>query len=221
MSEAENTQTAKDAYAAFGRGDIPAVLGVMTDDIEWVFPGPADVLPNAGTFTGREAVGAWFGTLDANLEFQVFEPREFIAQGDKLVALVHIENTVRSSGGRNGRGIPGHHASRGRGRGLPRTVDPRPEVVPNTPGPPARRHRVTATARGCCTSRLRHGSMCRGKQRPGPCRRLPCTGHPQMSPPRTRPARVPPGLPGLDGLADPAQASVRDPKRAPGRGRAA
>jgi uncharacterized protein len=100
MSEAENTQTAKDAYAAFGRGDIPAVLGVMTDDIEWVFPGPADVLPNAGTFTGTEAVGAWFGTLDANLEFQVFEPREFIAQGDKLVALVHIENTVRSTGGK-------------------------------------------------------------------------------------------------------------------------
>ena len=87
MSEAENTQIAKDAYAAFGRGDIPAVLGVMTDDIEWVFPGPAEVLPNAGTFTGKEAVGAWFGTLDATVEFQVFEPREFIAQGDKLVAL--------------------------------------------------------------------------------------------------------------------------------------
>jgi ketosteroid isomerase-like protein len=99
MSEADNTQTAKDAYAAFGRGDIAAVLGVMTDDIEWVFPGPA-VLPNAGTFTGPEAVGAWFGTLGATIEFQVFEPREFIAQGDKLVALVHIENTVRSTGGK-------------------------------------------------------------------------------------------------------------------------
>ena len=98
MSEAENTQLAKDAYAAFGRGDIPAVLELMTDDIEWVFPGPADVLPNAGTFSGKAAVGEWFGTLDANLEFQVFEPREFIAQGDKLVALVYIENTVRSTG---------------------------------------------------------------------------------------------------------------------------
>lgn len=100
MSEQENTQTAKDAYAAFGRGDIPAVLEVMTGDIEWVFPGPADVIPMAGTHTGKEAVGAWFGTLDANLEFQVFEPREFIAQGDKLVALVYIENTVRKNGGK-------------------------------------------------------------------------------------------------------------------------
>jgi ketosteroid isomerase-like protein len=100
MSQVENTQTAQDAYAAFGRGDIPAVLAVMADDIEWVFPGQADVLPNAGTFIGPEAVGAWFGKLDATTEFQVFEPREFIAQGDKLVALVHIENTVRSTGGK-------------------------------------------------------------------------------------------------------------------------
>ncbi len=100
MSEAENTQIAKDAYAAFGRGDIGAVLDFMADDIEWVFPGPAGVLPNAGTFTGKAAVGEWFGTLDATVEFQVFEPREFIAQGDKLVALVYIENTARSNGGK-------------------------------------------------------------------------------------------------------------------------
>jgi ketosteroid isomerase-like protein len=100
MPEQENTQTAKDAYAAFGRGDIPAVLDVMTDDIEWVFPGSADVVPLAGTHTGKAAVGAWFGTLDANVEFQAFEPREFIAQGDKLVALVYVENTVRSTGGK-------------------------------------------------------------------------------------------------------------------------
>jgi len=100
MSEQENTQTAKDAYAAFGRGDIPAVLEVMTDDIEWVFPGSPDVVPLAGTHTGKQAVGAWFGTLDANVEFQAFEPREFIAQGDKLVVLLHIENTVRSTGGK-------------------------------------------------------------------------------------------------------------------------
>ena len=69
-------------------------------------PGPTRRVPNAGTFTGKEAVGAWFGTLDADVEFQVFEPREFIAQGDKLVALVYIENTVRS----NGRKLAVHEA---------------------------------------------------------------------------------------------------------------
>ena len=35
MSEAENTRVVQDAYAAFGRGDIPALLGYFTDDIQW------------------------------------------------------------------------------------------------------------------------------------------------------------------------------------------
>ncbi len=34
MLEQENTQRVKDAYAAFGRGDMPALLAALTDDIE-------------------------------------------------------------------------------------------------------------------------------------------------------------------------------------------
>jgi ketosteroid isomerase-like protein len=55
MSAEENTQTAKDGYAAFGRGDVPAILELLTDGIEWVDPGPPDVLPGAGTHRGKEA----------------------------------------------------------------------------------------------------------------------------------------------------------------------
>ena len=96
LSEQANIQTAKGAYEAFGRGDIPAVLEVMTDDIEWVFPGPAEVIPIAGTYRGKDAVGGWSQTLATNLDFQVFEPREFIAQGDNLVSLVpHREHGSR------------------------------------------------------------------------------------------------------------------------------
>ncbi len=54
MSEADNTQIAKDAYAAFGRRDIAAVLEVMADDIEWVFPGPPDVFPMRARLPGRK-----------------------------------------------------------------------------------------------------------------------------------------------------------------------
>ena len=97
MSEQANIQTAQNGYAAFGRGDIPAILELLTDDIEWVDPGPSDV-PTAGTHRGKEAVLAWFGTLGENLDFQVFEPREFIAQGDKVVSIVYAEATVRSTG---------------------------------------------------------------------------------------------------------------------------
>ena len=98
MSAEANTQTAMDGYAAFGRGDVPAILELLTDDIEWVNPGPPDVIPGAGTHRGKEAVAGFFGTLAQNTDFQTFEPREFIAQGDKVVALIYSEATVRSTG---------------------------------------------------------------------------------------------------------------------------
>jgi hypothetical protein len=48
MSAEENVKTAEEGYAAFGRGDLPAILELLTDDIEWIEPGPPDVIPAAG-----------------------------------------------------------------------------------------------------------------------------------------------------------------------------
>lgn len=98
MSADENTRFVQSAYEAFGRGDMPALAEVMADDIEWVNPGDPDDDPNAGTFKGKEAVLGWFGGLASTLDFTTFEPREFIAQDDKVVALVYAEATVRDTG---------------------------------------------------------------------------------------------------------------------------
>ena len=40
-------------YEAFGRGDVPAVLGAFTDDIEWH---EAEGMPYGGMHRGGEAV---------------------------------------------------------------------------------------------------------------------------------------------------------------------
>ena len=48
MSEQTNVEVVHQAYAAFGRGDIPAVLSALTDDVEWTLQGPP-VIPWAGT----------------------------------------------------------------------------------------------------------------------------------------------------------------------------
>ena len=98
MSADENTRLVQGAYEAFGRGDMPALAEVMADDIEWVNPGDPDTDPNAGTFEGKEAVLGWFGGLASTLDFTTFEPREFIAQNDKVVSLVYAEATVRNTG---------------------------------------------------------------------------------------------------------------------------
>ena len=98
MSAEENTRLAQSAYEAFGRGDMAALAEVMADDIEWVNAGDPDDDPNAGTFKGKEAVLGWFGGLASTLDFTTFEPRDFIAQNDKVVSLVYAEATARATG---------------------------------------------------------------------------------------------------------------------------
>lgn len=93
---ADALSTVQGAYAAFGRGDIPAVLDTLAEDVEWVLPQVDN--PIGGTHRGKAAVQAWFGKLADTLDFQRFEPREFIAQGDKVVVLIRSESIVRSTG---------------------------------------------------------------------------------------------------------------------------
>ena len=90
MQEAQNTKVVQDAYAAFGRGDIPGVLNTMHDDIVWKpVTGAARHVPTAGERRGKAAVGEFFKVVAETTKFSLFEPREFIAQGDKVVALGH------------------------------------------------------------------------------------------------------------------------------------
>ena len=88
MSEAENTKVVHDAYAAFGRGDITTLLGYMTDDVQWQpVIGAAKHVPFSGARTGKTAVAEFFKQVSETEDFEQFEPREFVAQGDKVVAL--------------------------------------------------------------------------------------------------------------------------------------
>ncbi len=96
MTVQENVQKAQAAYAAFGRGDIPAAMQHLADDVEWVYPDTPGV-PTAGTYRGKAAVQEWFGTLGQSVEFERFEPYAFIAQEETVVVLVHVVARVRQT----------------------------------------------------------------------------------------------------------------------------
>ena len=98
MSERENLRVVGGLYEAFGRGDAVAVFAVMTEDIEWFLPGPPGALPFAGLRRGRDEVAEFFAVLAATLEFVEFEPREFVAQGDKVVVTGRSRDRVRATG---------------------------------------------------------------------------------------------------------------------------
>jgi ketosteroid isomerase-like protein len=88
MREAENTTLVKAAYAAFGRGHIQGVLDTLHSDVVWsAVIGASPAVPMAGERRGQAAVGEFFRTLAKSITFEVFDPREFVAQGDKVVVL--------------------------------------------------------------------------------------------------------------------------------------
>ena len=90
MSEADNTKVVQDAYAAFGRGDVQSILDRLDDGIVWqgVY-GAASNVPMAGERQGKPAVAEFFKLVGTHVNFTRFEPKEFIATGDKVVTLGH------------------------------------------------------------------------------------------------------------------------------------
>ncbi len=88
MSEARNTQMVKDAYAAFLRGDAQTILDMLDDHVEWQgVIGGEGVLPNAGRRKGKAQVAEFFGQVAEAYDFERFDPKEFVAQGDTVVAV--------------------------------------------------------------------------------------------------------------------------------------
>jgi ketosteroid isomerase-like protein len=99
MNETQNTQVVQDAYAAFGRGDIAALLGYMTEDVQWQGAyGTATHVPFSGERTGKAQVAEFFQQVAASEDFQQFEPREFVAQGEKVVAVGHYRAISKTTG---------------------------------------------------------------------------------------------------------------------------
>src|SRR5918998_2615017 len=97
MSERTNADVVQRGYEAFGRGDIPALLNLLTEDVEWTLQGPS-VIPFAGTRYGREGVAEFFSSVGETIEFEQFEPREFVAQGDTVAVLGYERSRVKATG---------------------------------------------------------------------------------------------------------------------------
>jgi ketosteroid isomerase-like protein len=96
MSESSNTQIVQDAYAAFLRGDIHTILNMVADDVEWqAVKGTEGIAPHAGLRRGRAAVAEFFEQVIRVTDFATFEPREFVAQGDAVMAIGYYSGSVK------------------------------------------------------------------------------------------------------------------------------
>ena len=98
MGKHKSTVLIQAIYGAFLRGDVPAVLDKLSDDIEWVAGTPNDAVPIFGTYKGKAAVQDFFTQLNEAEDIKLFDPHEYIAQYDKVIALVRTEAVVKATG---------------------------------------------------------------------------------------------------------------------------
>lgn len=96
MDTEQNKQVVKEVYAAFGRGDIPAVRALVAEEVIWHLPG---TVPHySGTYKGPSSVADFFQNLYANVGIEAFEPREFVAEADRVLVIDWSRGRVKSTG---------------------------------------------------------------------------------------------------------------------------
>ena len=84
MSEQANVRTVEAIYAAFGRGDLGAVLTTLDEDVAWRHPRPDDI-PWGGERHGRDAVAEFFIATNRYLEVEEFTPEQFVARDNQVI----------------------------------------------------------------------------------------------------------------------------------------
>jgi ketosteroid isomerase-like protein len=94
MSIETNIQTVKDFFAAIGTGDKQRLLALTAEDIEWIIPGKD--WPLAGTRRGHAGLADLLETASKTMETST-EPREFVAQGDRVLVVGFARGKVKAT----------------------------------------------------------------------------------------------------------------------------
>lgn len=94
----QNAGIIKGLYAAFGKGDVPAVLGIFDPGIQW---SEAENFLYAGgnPYTGPQAVAEGvFQPIVTDVAGFTASPEHFIDGGDEVVVLGRYRGTMKSTG---------------------------------------------------------------------------------------------------------------------------
>lgn len=91
-------ETVQSIYAAFGTGNVPAILERLADDVDWEMGADDHGVPWLAPGRGRAHATRFFQTVGEELEITAFAPKAFCEGPGCVVALVDIEARVRRSG---------------------------------------------------------------------------------------------------------------------------
>jgi uncharacterized protein len=97
MDPQHNIAVVQECYAAFGAGNLARLQATLATDVVWEHPESTDI-PWAGRFDGPGGVAKFVGALAEPATPELFEPYEFIAQGDRVVVLGRERFRVKATG---------------------------------------------------------------------------------------------------------------------------
>ena len=92
-----NLEVIKTAYEAFGRGDVPAILSALTDDVVFDTEGPAR-LGFTGTFRGHEGAVAYFTVLATEHRNVILTINDYFEGPDSVATFGRYECTLAANG---------------------------------------------------------------------------------------------------------------------------
>lgn len=94
-----NVRLVQDVYAAFGRGDVPTVLGAFDAKIEWREAEGNPYMPSGKAWVGPDALlQNLFSRLGAEWDGFAVHPRDFHDAGDTVVVEGRYTGTYKLTG---------------------------------------------------------------------------------------------------------------------------
>jgi uncharacterized protein len=93
-----NIEIIQKIYAAFKAKDLPSILALQAEDTEWSVAGPADKIPWAAPRYGHTGVADFLKVLGGLLVPEVFEIKDYLESGEKVVALGRQKGYVLPTG---------------------------------------------------------------------------------------------------------------------------
>jgi uncharacterized protein len=94
-----NVQTVQDLYAAFGRGDVPTVLGAMEPDVQWREAEGNPYQMNGEPWVGPDAIlQNLFMKLGTEWDGFTVHPKEFHDAGDTVIVEGRYTGTYKGTG---------------------------------------------------------------------------------------------------------------------------
>ena len=93
-----NIKTVRDCYEAFGRGDVPFILGCCADDVDWAAEAASNSAPWYGAYHGKNAVPGFFEAIGSNVDISRFDLVSFTSNDTDVVVTVQWAYTVRATG---------------------------------------------------------------------------------------------------------------------------